>query len=889
MNNLKNRNKAGFIILIIFIYFFASFFSTDVKAEIYSGFNKISQSENKLHIEDSTQRAEFTKHFSNGENLNTAISYPYAVHERNEKGEWVDINNTLYLKGHRYKNSAKEFSVSFANPENIIPNEPTISINTLGEILEWTVYDLYGKSSDEDGIKAYVYDETEEKLTDDFRSAVSKIFSSIVYKNYLSDGIDLEYVIQPYKVKENIIINTKTNFEGYSIKTNSKDLIPILTNENIIEWYNEKGKLYYISNVPYMYDANNEISYDIDLSIKEMDDGFSISFRPNSDWLNSEERVYPIVIDPVIESARTTSNINDTYVYNGCSASTARTGEGTLYVGIKSVNSVMKAHRVFWQSVNLPSIDNPSFITDAKFVAKCWNGTTTSREFSLYRANESWDGTTLTWSNMPSCTMLVKNVSRNTSTNEVVFEGDEVTSTVKNWYLGKNYGFMIRYTNESTTNPDYNIFYSCNNSVSLSYMPYLSITYTSPSSPISEGTYYIKNVYSGKYLTVSNDYNTDNVVQYNFVGTPAQRWEIKKISNGYYEIASPMLREFWGYIDYTDVSLAVANSGNANGSNVKIATSANSNSQRFSIISCGSNKYRIVPKCANTRCLDVTGPSMDNDANIQLWTYDGVTQQQWVFEKCVQIYQTKNKYIFDQKFNSDYEAPISFSMKADLVSGDLDKNQIESTINVTSGYIDQSAETHRTKWENLVNNTTVFGLRSVGLDMVNHFMNGTLTNYSNTDLTSAAQTHSSTVEFIEDVKYLLEQSIISVDGNIEELRFNNENRRESFFSSSAIVQGLKNPIFDNASDLEKGLMICVDSLQGYELILRECERTDNKVSGKIRIILYDHYGLEADDVNKFGLSGFESWFILQHYDAYNDSYGPFVTIMSFDVDFTVDL
>lgn len=886
---MKNRNKAGFIILIIFIYFFASFFSTDVKAEIYSGFNKISQSENKLHIEDSTQRAEFTKHFSNGENLNTAISYPYAVHERNEKGEWVDIDNTLYLKGHRYKNSAKEFSVSFANPENIIPNEPTISINTLGEILEWTVYDLYGKSSDEDGIKACVYDETKEKLTDDFRNAVSKIFSSIVYKNYLSDGIDLEYVIQPYKVKENIIINNKTKFQGYSIKTNSKALIPVLTNENVVEWYNEKGKLYYISNVPYMYDANNEISYDIDLSIKEMDDSFSISFRPNSDWLNSEERVYPIVIDPVIESARTTSNINDTYVYNGCSASTARTGEGTLYVGIKSVNSVMKTHRVFWQSINLPSIDNPSFITDAKFVAKCWNGTTTSRAFSLYRANESWDGTTLTWSNMPSCTMLVQNVSRNTSTNEVVFEGDEVTSTVKNWYLGKNYGFMIRYTNESTTNPDYNIFYSCNNSVSLSYMPYLSITYTSPSSPISEGTYYIKNVYSGKYLTVSNDYNTDNVVQYDFVGSPEQRWEIKKKSNGYYELSTPLLSDFFGMVGDTELSLAVANGSNANGTNIKIASSSASSAQRFSIISCGNNKYCIVPKCANSRCLDVTGPSMDNNANIQLWTYDGVSQQQWVFEECVQLFQTKTKYIFDQEFNSDTEPPTSYSLKDDLNYSDLTKSEIEDLAEIDSEYIDNTVLTHRNNWESLVKNTSIGDLEEVGLGMVSHFLSGTFTNYVDNRLTDAAKEHSSTVSFIEHIEQIFDKSIKEVNGNATQLKFNNENRLESVFSAYVIDEGLQRPVFNKVTDLANGLMICVDALQGYEILLREWSQTGTTITGKLRIILYDHYGLEADDVIDYNFSGFKSWFILQHYNVYNNAYGPFITIMPFDVDFTIDL
>ena len=36
----------------------------------------------------------------------------------------------------------------------------------------------------------------------------------------------------------------------------------------------------------------------------------------------------------------------------------------------------------------------------------------------------------------------------------------------------------MRYTSESTTDPDYNVFYSSDNTTSTSYMPYLSITYS---------------------------------------------------------------------------------------------------------------------------------------------------------------------------------------------------------------------------------------------------------------------------------------------------------------------------------------------------------------------------------------------------------------------------
>lgn len=48
--------------------------------------------------------------------------------------------------------------------------------------------------------------------------------------------------------------------------------------------------------------------------------------------------------------------------------------------------------------------------------------------------------------------------------------------------------------------------------------------------------------------------------------------------------------------------------------------------------------------------------------------------------------------------------------------------------------------------------------------------------------------------------------------------------------------------------------------------------------------LYDHFGLDQADVEKFGFeAGFRSWYVLQHYSEYNYAYKPFLTMMEFDV------
>ncbi|MBQ5743209.1 MAG: DUF3289 family protein, partial [Clostridia bacterium] len=46
---------------------------------------------------------------------------------------------------------------------------------------------------------------------------------------------------------------------------------------------------------------------------------------------------------------------------------------------------------------------------------------------------------------------------------------------------------------------------------------------------------------------------------------------------------------------------------------------------------------------------------------------------------------------------------------------------------------------------------------------------------------------------------------------------------------------------------------------------------------------YDHFGLNADDLSDLGYEEiFGAWYILQHYDAYDQAYKPFLTLIEFD-------
>lgn len=371
----KKYNGLVFLLSsVLFLLTIIPFNCIAVITEAASGYN------NNHTVEDTTKRGKYEKHFVFSDESNIAIAYPFQVHEIDASGKWVDLDNSLDYnalnKCYEIKNNSYALSFSTKNNE-------TVCFEDKSAVLKWKVCNLDDSIELLNYSKPKICNHYAEEDDNYYTQAVAKIFSNINYSNYFMDNIDLSYTIFPYAVKENVVINHPSDFFGYRIILSGKEYCPALNESGNIEIKDENGNVKYTILSPYAIDARNCVNYNVDIKISENEDSYTISFLFDQEWISSPDRVYPIILDPTVKSAQETSNINDTYVYEGCSASTARTGESTLYVGLKSISGAYKKHRVFWQAINLPSIANPSFITSASFVSKCWNGTTTDRPYWL--------------------------------------------------------------------------------------------------------------------------------------------------------------------------------------------------------------------------------------------------------------------------------------------------------------------------------------------------------------------------------------------------------------------------------------------------------------------------------------------------------------------------
>ena len=128
-------------------------------------------------------------------------------------------------------------------------------------------------------------------------SSLNHLIGTVKYEN-IYDGVDLELITNSTSLKENVILNKYIeNFKfSYNISLTNLSLV---NENNFINFYNDENELIYQINPYFMFDLNNNISYDIELEIEEIKkDNYQITIIPDDVYLSNAN--YPVTIDPTI-------------------------------------------------------------------------------------------------------------------------------------------------------------------------------------------------------------------------------------------------------------------------------------------------------------------------------------------------------------------------------------------------------------------------------------------------------------------------------------------------------------------------------------------------------------------------------------------------------------
>jgi hypothetical protein len=147
--------------------------------------------------------------------------------------------------------------------------------------------------------------------------------------------------------------------------------------------------------------------------------------------------------------------------------------------------------------------------------------------------------------------------------------------------------------------------------------------------------------------------------------------------------------------------------------------------------------------------------------------------------------------------------------------------------------------------------------------------------YSDPVLTTAVRNHPSTGRFVAHIKVELEDLLRRHGGDPTSFRPDNP----------LVLNG--EPRYNELTDKAAGLMITMNGIWAYDVDLTSYSQSGNSYTGKFRLTIYDHFGLDESDIGPGktwgNLEGFRAWFLLQHLNTYG--HVPLVTRIDLDCDF----
>ena len=405
------------------------------------------ESEAEILAEETSKREQYVKHFRMSDGSYRATQYEVPVHFMQD-GEWTDYDNTLV-----------EVDANTEDGESASNKDLT---NTLADYSVRLSKKINGKKFvriEKDGYKLSWYYTKANKVTaqiteitdDGDETTLEKLSSQVVYKNVYKDT-DFEYIIGSEGLKENIILNSDNTQTEFIAEYKANGLTPVQVNDKTIELQAEDGTVVYTINAPYMTDANMEYSDGITLTLSNIKNNkFTVTTTLDEDWLNDNDRVYPVIVDPVIKTEQKVVEMDSAFVGslypNRCYATYSTDDSGSLYVGKISGYGQTES---YLKVSSLPTLSVADIVVDAKasvFLYSCDNGL----ELDIKRVTESWERNTITWNNKPSVESSIIDYT-------ILEDGDErvwlyfgITDLVRGWYSGEYANYGVSITTPKTT------------------------------------------------------------------------------------------------------------------------------------------------------------------------------------------------------------------------------------------------------------------------------------------------------------------------------------------------------------------------------------------------------------------------------------------------------
>lgn len=521
------------------------------------------QEEANIVGEDKSKRKLNEKHFilTNGTTL--VAMYSENVHFENN-GKMEDIDNSLeeiQLENETvYKNKSNSYKAQFAKTTE--ENNKMVSLESDGYGINWFMEGAQKqskeikneeKSQEKEAkvhekinkIEAKIIKKEQKRLkankTIKDQTYLENLTSTIQYENILNK-IDIQYEVKSESIKESIVINEKSGLQDeFTFIFNTGELKAELLETNEIVIYKENKENYTFKiEAPYMFDSNNEYSSDIEVILEQNEETkeYILTIIPNKEWLEAEERVYPITIDPTVSTSRYYQDIKDTYIFNGDESSNTRHRAHIIRVGSNNKSGPHKNPTRGLIKFTLPELNAGDQVIYACLNICSYPDTSEwappGREIQIdvHKMASDWSEESASWSNLNSAyNSKIEDYQKYKfdANNQCIFYDFNVTSIVKEWYTtGNNYGLMLKEHYETYNYPESDAYFiSANTNQEAFYngRPVVTIVYRNQTGIENYLSYHTQNI--GRAGTIyTNDYNGNLVLTHYDVSTPGSRFPV---------------------------------------------------------------------------------------------------------------------------------------------------------------------------------------------------------------------------------------------------------------------------------------------------------------------------------------------------------------------------
>ena len=205
--------------------------------------------------------------------------------------------------------------------------------------------------------------------------------SSILYEDVFP-GVDLRYDTFSYNVKESIILKQPMDLGeyAYSFLLTLDGLEPELQEDGSILLFDDAYEVQYTIPAPYMWDAANVYSDAVFYELEEADEGWVLTVFADENWLEDDERAYPVTIDPSINTYKGNMLFSTAVSKGNPTSSSTFARRGNASVGAYADYGDMEG---YIKIQNLPELPTGSIITEAKLYPGNFAKTYISVEFRV--------------------------------------------------------------------------------------------------------------------------------------------------------------------------------------------------------------------------------------------------------------------------------------------------------------------------------------------------------------------------------------------------------------------------------------------------------------------------------------------------------------------------